>query len=266
MSNDATLRLGIFLGLFVLLAAAEALYPRRPRLSPRSLRWATHGAMLGLATVILRIAAIIFPLLGATAAAYFAVQSGWGVFQWLSLPEWIEILLAIVLLDLAIWAQHVATHHIPILWRIHRVHHADRELDASSALRFHPLEILLSAAYKLAVILALGPALIAVVVFEIVLNASAMFNHANWALPPRIERWLRLGIVTPDMHRIHHSILRHEHNHNFGFCLSIWDRAFGTYCAEPENGQLGMTIGLADWQHDDRTVRLGWMLGLPFRR
>ena len=264
--SGTALRLSIFLGVFALLALAETMRPRRPRLLSRRIRWPSHFGMLGLATVLVRFAAFVFPLVGATAAAIYAAGQGWGLFHWLSMPEWIEILLAIVLLDLAIWAQHVATHHVPVLWRLHMVHHADRDLDASSALRFHPIEMLLSAFYKLAVILILGPAVIAVVAFEVVLNASAMFNHANWALPERLDRILRLAIVTPDMHRIHHSALRSEHNRNFGFCLSIWDRMFASYKTAPDAGQVGMTIGLADWQKDDRPARLGWLLRLPFIR
>lgn len=264
--NETALRLGAFLGVFALLAYAETLRPRRLRLLSRRTRWLSHFGMLGLATLLVRLAVFIFPLLGTTAAAIYAAQQGWGLFHWLSLPAWIEILLAFMLLDLAIWAQHLATHHVPLLWRLHMVHHADRDLDASSALRFHPVEMLLSALYKLAVILILGPAVIAVIAFEVLLNASAMFNHANWALPERLDRVLRLLIVTPDMHRIHHSVTRGEQNRNFGFCLSIWDRMFGTYKTAPDAGQDGMTIGLASWQKDDRPARLGWLLRLPFIR
>lgn len=264
--NESALRLGAFLGAFALLALAESLRPRRARLLPRGRRWFAHFGMLGLATMLVRLVALLLPLVGATAAALFAAQQGWGLFHWLDWPDWVEIALAVLLLDLAIWAQHLATHHVAPLWRIHRVHHADRDLDASSALRFHPIEILLSAFYKLLVVLALGPAIVAVIAFEVLLNACAMFNHANWALPERVDRRLRLLIVTPDMHRVHHSVIPTEHDRNFGFCLSLWDRMFGTYKAAPDAGQDAMTIGLPDWQDDDRSARLGWLLGLPFRR
>lgn len=264
--NEPLLRLGSFLGVFALLAFAEYIRPRRPRLLPRKQRWFAHFGMLGLATIVVRMMTLLVPLIGATAAAFYAAQHQWGVFNLLHLPVWLEIVSAVALLDLAIWAQHVATHHIPLLWRIHRVHHSDRDLDASSALRFHPAEILLSALYKLIIIIALGPAVVAVIAFEILLNASAMFNHANWFLPERIDRVLRLIIVTPDMHRIHHSVIRAEHNRNFGFCLSIWDRMFGTYVATPVAGQDGLIIGLPDWQSDNRPARLGWLLNMPFRR
>lgn len=263
--GDTALRLGIFLGVFALLALAESWRPRRPRLLPRGQRWFAHFGLLGLATLLVRLIALLFPLVGATAAALYAEQQAWGLFHWLELANWVEILLALLLLDLAIWAQHVVTHHVPALWRLHMVHHADRDLDASSALRFHPAEILLSALYKLLIILALGPAVVAVIAFEVLLNASAMFSHANWALTPKWDRALRLVMVTPDMHRVHHSIIRTEHDRNFGFCLSLWDKMFGTYQAAPDQGQIGMTVGLSDWQNDDRPARLGWLLRLPFR-
>jgi sterol desaturase/sphingolipid hydroxylase (fatty acid hydroxylase superfamily) len=203
-------------------------------------------------------------LVGATAAARFAAQHGWGLFNLVEFPLWLEIGCAVILLDLAIWAQHVVTHHVPLLWRFHSIHHIDRDFDASSALRFHPVEILFSAFYKLALILILGPATLAVIAFEMLLNASAMFNHANWALPEKLDQVLRLVVVTPDMHRIHHSVIRAEHDRNFGFCLSIWDRLFGTYKAMPDFGHDAMTVGLQPWQDDDRPARLGWLLRQPF--
>jgi sterol desaturase/sphingolipid hydroxylase (fatty acid hydroxylase superfamily) len=264
--NEMAVRLGAFLGVFGLLALAETMSPRRRRNLPRSKRWLAHFGMLGIGTLLVRLIVLILPLVGATAAAGYAAQQGWGLLNALGLPIWFEVLIAIVFLDLAIWAQHAVTHHVPVLWRFHKVHHADRDLDTSSALRFHPLEILLSAFYKLALILILGPAVIAVVAFEVLLNASAMFNHANWALPERLDQLLRLVIVTPDMHRIHHSVLRAEHDRNFGFCLSIWDRLFGTYRTTPDAGQNNMTVGLSDWQSDERPARLDWLLVLPFRR
>jgi sterol desaturase/sphingolipid hydroxylase (fatty acid hydroxylase superfamily)/rhodanese-related sulfurtransferase len=264
--NETLIRLSSFLGVFVVLALAEGLRPRRVRMQPKGQRWLTHFGMLALATLLVRAVIFLLPLVGATAAALYAGQHDWGLFNRTDLPTWLEILLAVALLDLAIWAQHVATHHVPLLWRLHKVHHADRDLDASSALRFHPVEILVSALYKLVMILVLGPAVVAVIAFEILLNASAMFNHANLALPPRVDAALRLIIVTPDMHRIHHSIIRTEHDRNFGFCLSIWDRIFGTYISAPRGGQERMTVGLADWQSDDRPSRLGWLLWLPFQK
>jgi sterol desaturase/sphingolipid hydroxylase (fatty acid hydroxylase superfamily)/rhodanese-related sulfurtransferase len=264
--NETLIRLSIFLGVFTLLAFAEGMRPRRVRMQSKGQRWITHFGMLALATLLVRAVVFLLPLVGATAAALYAGQQGWGLFNMVALPVWVELVLAVVLLDLAIWAQHVATHHVPLLWRLHRVHHADRDLDASSALRFHPVEILVSALYKLLIILVLGPAVVAVIAFEILLNASAMFNHANLALPPRVDAALRLVFVTPDMHRIHHSVIQTEHDRNFGFCLSIWDRLFGTYISAPIDGQERMTVGLPNWQSDDRPSRFGWLLRLPFQK
>lgn len=264
-SHEATLRLLVFMTIFMLCAWAEAIRPRRPRMQPRLQRWFTNLTMLALATLLVRALAALAPLIGAMAAADFAAQKGWGLFNQTGWPIWLEVMFAVIVLDLAIWAQHLATHHIPLLWRLHRVHHCDRDLDASSALRFHPLEIALSALLKVMVVTALGASIGAVLLFEVVLNASAMFNHANMRLPQWLDGLLRLVVVTPDMHRVHHSIHRAEHDRNFGFCLSLWDRLFGTYKPQPDAGQLGMTIGLEEWQ-DDRPSRLGWAIRLPFHR
>jgi sterol desaturase/sphingolipid hydroxylase (fatty acid hydroxylase superfamily)/rhodanese-related sulfurtransferase len=264
--NEPTFRLGAFLGVFTLLALAESLRPHRLRLFPRRQRWLAHFGMLSLATALVRLIALFFPLIGATTAAVYMAQEGWGLFHWLNLPIWIEIIFAVLLLDFAVWTQHVATHYVSILWRFHLVHHADRDLDASSALRFHPIEILLSALYKFVLIFILGPAVVAVIIFEVLLNASAMFSHANLALPAQLDRVLRRVIVTPDMHRIHHSVLRAERDCNFGFCLSIWDHIFGTHKMMPNGGQDGMTIGLPNWQENERCTKLTWLLGQPFHR
>ena len=169
-----------------------------------------------------------------------------------------------MLLDLAIWAQHLVTHKVPLFWRFHRVHHADRDLDVTTALRFHPVEIVVSGGVKVMVVYLLGAPAAAVLVFEVLLNATAMFTHANLRLPGWLDRPLRWVLVTPDMHRIHHSVRRQEHDSNYGFALSLWDRIFHTYVKEPQDGQAGMTVGL-EWQ-DERPARLGWALLLPFRR
>lgn len=263
--NEALLRFSAFLSVFVLCALGESLLPRRPRLYTRSRRWFANFSMLALATLLVRTVVLLFPLLGLTLAASVAQSRGWGLFHWMNLQGWLERALAVIALDFVIWAQHLASHHIPLVWRLHRVHHSDRDLDSSSALRFHPLEILLSMAVKLVAVLVLGVSVAAIILFEILLNATAMFNHANMALPGWLDRPLRYLMVTPDMHRIHHSVIRAEHDRNFGFCLSLWDRLFGTYKVQPDAGQLGMTIGLEPWQ-DDRPTRLSWALRLPFER
>ena len=263
MEHEALLRLGVFLGLFALIAAAEAWAPRRPRGLPRRGRWITNWGVLALDAGSLRLMALTLPLL-AIGAALDAGARGWGLFNRLDWPLWVEIPLAILILDLAIWTQHLVMHKVPALWRLHRVHHADRDMDVTTAIRFHPLEIALSMGVKIGVVYLIGPAAVAVLLFEILLNGAAMFNHANLNLPPRVDAALRRVLVTPDMHRVHHSVRREEHDSNYGFALSVWDRLFGTYRAQPEGGHLGMETGLPEWR-DDRPARLGWTLLLPFR-
>ena len=261
MESELYLRLAVFLGLFALFALVETLVPKRARVLPRARRWLTNIAISVLNTITLRLLAFGLPLL-AIGAALDAGRNGWGLFNRLDWPGWVEITLAILLLDLAIWAQHVITHKLPVLWRLHRVHHADRDMDVTTAIRFHPVEIALSMLVKIALVYALGTAPLAVLLFEIILNATALFSHSNIRLPAAADRALRLVLVTPDMHRVHHSTIRAEHDSNYGFSLSIWDRLLGTYVAAPANGHAGMTIGLR-WQ-DSRPSQLGWSLRLPF--
>lgn len=262
MEHEALIRLAVFLGLFALLAAAEAWAPRRPRTVARGRRWATNWGIVIADTLTLRLIAVALPLL-AVGAALDAEARGWGLFNRLGWPGWLEVVLTVLILDLAIWAQHVVSHKVPALWRLHRVHHADLDMDVTTAIRFHPAEIALSMALKVGLVYLLGPAALAVILFEILLNGMAMFNHANIALPPRADALLRRLVVTPDMHRVHHSVRRDEHDANYGFALSVWDRAFGTYRAQPRRGHLGMETGLA-WR-DDRPSHLSWSLLLPFR-
>jgi sterol desaturase/sphingolipid hydroxylase (fatty acid hydroxylase superfamily) len=263
MEHELVWRLGVFLGLFALLATLEVLAPRRVPAQPRSTRWFTNMSIMVLDTLALRALAIALPFL-AIGAAMDAGRMGWGLFNALDWPLWVEVVLAILILDLAIWAQHLVTHKVPMLWRFHRVHHADRDFDVTTALRFHPVEILASMLLKIGLVYLLGPAALAVLLFEIILNGTAMFNHSNLRLPFRLDRAVRLILVTPDMHRVHHSIHRHEHDSNYGFALSVWDRIFRTYRPKPEAGHDLMTVGL-EWQ-DERPSRLGWALMLPFRR
>lgn len=263
MENEALIRFGVFLSLFAVFALVEAWAPRRVRNQPRSTRWVTNWGITIANTVLLRLMAIALPLL-AVGAAIDAKAHGWGLFNALTLPGWIEIVLAILILDFVIWAQHLITHKVPILWRLHRVHHADVDMDVTTAIRFHPVEIGLSMLIKIGVVYLLGPAALAVILFEIILNGTAMFNHANMRLPLWLDAIVRRVLVTPDMHRVHHSVHRHEHDSNYGFALSIWDRIFGTYIAQPAAGHDDMQVGL-EWQ-DDRPTRLGWSLALPFAR
>ncbi|WP_375691610.1 sterol desaturase family protein [Pseudooceanicola sp. LIPI14-2-Ac024] len=263
MEHETLIRLGFFLGLFAVFALAEAALPRRARVERQWRRWGTNWAISISDAVLVRLMALALPVLS-VGAALDAAEQGYGLFNRTGWPGWIEGVLAFVILDLAIWFQHWATHKVPLLWRLHRVHHADRDMDVTTAIRFHPLEIGLSMLWKIAVIYAIGAPVAAVVIFEVALNGCAMFNHANIALPAGVDRWLRRIIVTPDMHRVHHSVDRAEHDTNFGFTLSVWDHLFRTYTAQPGGGHNGMTLGL-EWQ-DDRPARLGWSLWLPFRR
>ena len=263
--SEPVLRTGMFVIAFVVFSSLEAIAPRRARSQSRTSRWTTNLSLLIIANTLVRLVVFAAPLIAASSAAALATDRGWGLLNTVSLPWLVEAVIAFLCLDLAIWAQHVATHKIPLLWRIHRVHHTDRDFDASTALRFHPVEIILSALFKLAVILLLGPAIAVVIIFEITLNASAMFNHANLKLPVWLDRFARWLIVTPDMHRTHHSVHRDEHDTNYGFCLSVWDRLFGTYTERPRDGHETMSLGLSRFQ-DASTQSLGWTLWLPFRR
>lgn len=263
-ASEVWVRLSVFIGVLVLLAAAERVIPRRKLKSFTARRWVTNMSIIAVDSLLVRVMAGLAVPVAAVAAAAFAETKGYGVFNTWTMPFAIEAVLSLLLLDLAIWAQHVASHKVPAFWRLHQVHHADRDIDVSTALRFHPIEIAVSMIWKVAVVLVLGIAPVVVVAFEVFLNACAMFSHANIALPERLDRVLRLAIVTPDMHRVHHSTLRHEHDSNYGFNLSIWDRLFRTYRAQPENGHENMTIGLASYQ-DEQPAHLRWSLALPFK-
>jgi sterol desaturase/sphingolipid hydroxylase (fatty acid hydroxylase superfamily) len=259
-THEAMIRLGFFLGIFALMATWEVVAPRRARLLTRLQRWSSNLGLVVLNTLLLR---LLFPA-AAVGMALSVNAQGWGLLNALTWPVWTEVLLAVVVLDFAIWVQHVLFHAVPALWRLHRVHHADLDYDLTTGARFHPVEIILSMLIKFAVIAALGPPVVAVILFEVILNAMAMFNHANVGLPPRLDRALRWLVVTPDMHRVHHSIEDDETNSNFGFNLSWWDRLLGTYRAEPRAGQQGMTIGIRDHRDPRRVDRLDGMLVLPF--
>lgn len=246
-------------GLFLLFAGVELLVPFRQPGQPRPQRWRTNLALFALDTLAVR---LLVPgaMLG---AALVAGERGWGLLNLVALPGWLAVVLALLALDFALWLQHRATHRVPMLWRIHRIHHADRDFDVSTAARFHPFEIVLSMLYKMAVVVALGPPVLAVVLFELLFTAATLFNHSNIQLPPWAEGPLRRVLVTPAMHRIHHSVRRAETDSNYGTLLPLWDRLLGTYVAEPEHGQRAMTIGLDGWQNDEPR-RLGFSLRMPF--
>jgi len=261
MENEVVVRFGFFIGLFLLFAGLETVFPRRTRVQKRIRRWLANWSLTVINSVALRLVAIAMPLL-AVGAAIDAAARGIGLFNLLGWNIWVESVLVILMLDLAIWVQHLVTHKVPILWRLHRVHHADRDMDVTTGIRFHPGEIALSMLLKIGLVYALGPAAWAVIVFEVILNGTTLFNHANINLTPRLDALLRKVLVTPDMHRIHHSTKRHEHDSNYGFSISLWDRLFRTYIGEPEDGQSDMKVGL-QWQ-DEKPARLGWILLLPF--
>jgi sterol desaturase/sphingolipid hydroxylase (fatty acid hydroxylase superfamily) len=258
--NEATMRLGAFIGVFTAMALWEAAAPRRPRSYSRLVRWPSNFAIVALNTVLLRI------LLPATAVslALLAAQRGWGLLNNLLLPWWSTVVVSVVLLDLAIYLQHVMFHAVPALWRLHRMHHADLDIDVTTGARFHPIEIILSMLIKFSVVAALGASAVGVLIFEVLLNATSMFNHGNVRIPVGLDRWLRWFVVTPDMHRVHHSILVGETNSNFGFNLPWWDRLLGTYRDQPAAGHQGMTIGIEQFR-DGRELWLDRMLLQPFR-
>lgn len=263
--SEALIRVGVFLVVFAGMSVFELTSPRLERAEMagalKSRRWFTNLSMVVLSSVMLR---VIFPA-AAVGTALWAQANGWGFFPALGVPPIVAGILAFVILDFAVWLEHLASHKIPLLWRIHRMHHADTGFDVTTGLRFHPLEIVLSMGWKALVILALGPPVVAVLVFEIVLNATAMFNHSNARVPLGIDRVLRLFVVTPDMHRVHHSTIRRETDSNYGFNLPVWDRLFRTYNDQPVKGHDGMDIGLEQWR-DARSSGLLWSLLLPFRR
>ncbi len=245
--------------MLVMMLVWEARAPRRPRTVRRLSRWPGNLAVAGLDTVLVRWA---FPA-SAVGAAVAAEAGGWGVLAGLHLPSWVAFVVSVTLLDLSVYLQHVAFHRVPVLWRVHRMHHADLDLDVTSGARFHPLESVLSMAAKVGVVMALGAPPAAVLVFEVLLNATAMFNHSNVALPRLLDQLCRCVVVTPDMHRVHHSIRPEETNSNYGFNMPWWDWLFRTYRDEPMAGQLGMHIGL-DQFRDPRELRVHRMLLQPF--
>ena len=260
VAHEPAIRLTIFVAVFSLLAASEAIAPRRARAISRRIRWPNNLAIPILSTLLLR----VFLPTTAMGVALLAEERGWGLLHAAGpLPAWLRVVTAVVVLDFAIYLQHVMFHAVPLLWRLHRMHHADLDVDVTTGARFHPIEIVLSLILKFGVIVAVGAPPLAVLVFEILLNAGSLFNHANLALPARADRVLRWLVVTPDMHRVHHSVEPVETNSNFGFTLPWWDRLCGTYRAQPEAGHEGMVLGLAQFRAP-RDLRLDRLLLQPF--
>jgi sterol desaturase/sphingolipid hydroxylase (fatty acid hydroxylase superfamily) len=259
MSHESAVRLGFFAGVFVMMAMWEIAAPRRRLSASKGSRWLANLGILVVGTVVVR---ILFPA-ATVGMALVASERGWGLLNNLGLAPAVSIVVSLLILDLVIYLQHVMFHAVPALWRLHMVHHADVDFDCTTGLRFHPLEFLLSMVIKLSAVALLGPPAVAVIIFEVVLNATSIFNHGNVRLPEAVDRVLRLFVVTPDMHRVHHSVETVETNSNFGFNLPWWDRLLGTYRGQPEDGHEAMTIGL-DQFRDWRRQNLGWLLALPF--
>lgn len=261
LANEPLLRVVCFFGVFAVIAGWEQLSPRRALKLPRRQRWRANLSIVLLNTLSVRLA---FPT-AAVGMAALGVEHGWGLLNNYAVPTWLAIPLAVMAMDFAIWLQHVLVHAVPALWRLHRVHHADLDYDLTTGARFHPLEILLSMTIKFATITVLGAPVLAVVIFEIVLSSGALFNHGNIRLPAALDRALRWVVVTPDMHRVHHSVEPDESNSNFGFNLTWWDRLFGTYREQARAGQLAMTIGIHGHSDPHEVARLSGMLLLPFK-
>lgn len=259
-ANEVPIRLGFFFGIFAVMALWELAAPRRRLTQPKAVRWANNIGLVFFNSFLVR---LVFPL-AAVGMAVFAREQGWGVLNYFEVPYWLAVVAAVVVLDFFIWLQHVMVHAVPALWRLHRMHHADLDFDVTTGARFHPLEILLSMLIKFAVIAVLGPPVLAVIVFEVLLNATSMFNHSNVRIAAGVDRALRLFVVTPDMHRVHHSVEDDETNSNFGFNLPWWDRLFGTYRAQPRAGHEGMTIGIRTFRDGKWCSWLTGMLAMPF--
>jgi len=259
-AHEWAVRLGAFSVVFAAMALWELRLPKRTLTFGRRPRWPANLGIVALDSVLVR---ILFPT-AAVGVALFCEARGWGLLPWLGIPHALAALLAVIVLDLAIYLQHALFHHVPMLWRLHRMHHADLDIDVTTGVRFHPIEIVLSMLIKFAVVAAAGAPALAVLIFEVLLNATSMFNHSNVRMPPTVDAVVRRLVVTPDMHRVHHSIIRAETDSNFGFNFPWWDRLFGTYRAQPREGHDAMTIGI-DAFRDPTELRLDRMLLQPFR-
>ena len=259
--NEAIIRLSFFFGTFLIMAFLELLMPRRQLIISKILRWVNNISLTVLNTFILR---VLFPT-AAVGMAIFTSENGWGMFNYYHVELPVAVVASVILMDMIIYLQHVMVHAVPVLWRLHRVHHADPDFDVTTGARFHPLEIILSMLIKFSVIIVLGAPVLAVIIFEILLSSMAMFNHSNVRINTTFDKFLRLLIVTPDMHRVHHSVEADETNSNFGFNLPWWDRLFGTYRKQPRAGHKDMVIGIHNFTKPKQVTILSSMLTLPFK-
>ncbi len=254
------IRFGFFIAVLGIMAVWEILVPRRALNVSKSIRWINNLGIVALNTIILR---LIFPA-AAVGMAALADTQDWGILNYIQSPIWLAVIVSVIIMDAVIYFQHVLVHAVPLLWRLHRVHHADLDFDVTTGSRFHPIEIILSLLIKFATIIMLGPPIIAVVLFEVLLNSTSMFNHANVQIPQKVDRLLRWFVVTPDMHRVHHSVENDETNSNFGFNLPWWDRLFGTYRNQPRAGHKQMIIGINTFRDRQHCTLLPGMLAMPF--
>ena len=258
-NNEGAIRLLFFLGIFSAVGIAEIIYPRRSLTTSKSWRWFANVGIIFLNTVFIR---LLFSA-GAVGVALFVSEHNWGMFNSLAIPYWLAVILTVIILDFVIYLQHVMFHAVPTLWRLHMMHHADMDIDVTTGTRFHPIEMILSMLIKASAIIVLGAPALGVIIFEIILNGTAMFNHGNVKLPIDLDAVLRLFVVTPDMHRVHHSVFPVETNSNFGFSLPWWDRLMGTYRAQPMKGHSGMTIGLNQFRNPENLGLIN-LLKMPF--
>jgi sterol desaturase/sphingolipid hydroxylase (fatty acid hydroxylase superfamily) len=259
MEHEGLIRLGCFFGVFATMTAWEILAPRRVLTTSKSARWLNNMGIVFINTVTLR---LLLPIM-AIHIAVTAQQNSWGLLNNFQLPHWFEVVVGVLILDLIIYLQHIMFHTVPFFWGLHMMHHADLDFDVTTGLRFHPIEIWMSMGIKISAVVVFGTSALSVLIFEIILNATAMFNHGNVKLPLNIDRILRFFVITPDMHRVHHSVTIRETNSNFGFNFPWWDRFLGTYRDQPAAGHEGMTIGLSQFR-DEKRLTLPWMLALPF--
>jgi sterol desaturase/sphingolipid hydroxylase (fatty acid hydroxylase superfamily) len=260
LSHEASIRLSFFFGLLVLMGIWEWLAPKRPPSQSKPIRWLNNLGLVFLNSFVVR---VLFPG-AAVAMAVFVEEQGWGMLHYYDLAPMLSIIIAVILLDFTIYLQHVMAHAVPLLWRLHQVHHVDLDYDVTTGSRFHPLEIVFSMVVKFAIIVVLGVPVVAVIIFEVILNGMAMFNHGNVGLPKQLDGVMRFFVVTPDMHRVHHSVEDDETNSNFGFNLSLWDRICGTYLAQPRAGHDDMVIGLRGCREPKQAVSIWGMLLLPW--
>ncbi len=256
--HQALIRLSFFFGILILMAAWEVLAPRRPLQTSKSMRWFSNVGIVFIDTLALR----LLPFYSAINISVLAENGGWGLLNNIPLVYWLKVIIGVVVLDLAIYLQHAMFHGLPILWRLHMMHHSDFDFDVTTSVRFHPIEILLSMGIKMIVVFLVGISALGVLIFEVLLNATSLFNHGNVRLTASIDRVLRFFVVTPEMHRVHHSVIIRETNSNFGFNLPWWDRLFGTYKDQPAAGHAEMTIGLSQFR-DPKRLNLLWLLVLP---